>query len=157
VRSWRAAYRGQIPEDVLAGLSVPDTDRLWSERLTGKPLLTRVVVATRGAFVVGFAATGTPVNPTDRTDRSLGDLYSLYLDPDVWGRGIGTQLHGAALDGLRACGFVQAGLWVLDSNTRALRFYQRHGWTDTGRTQTDRGPGDIELLERRLQRSLIAD
>ena len=55
---------------------------------------------------------------------------------------------------LRSCGFTHAGLWVLDTNERALRFYNRHGWTDTGRTQVDHGPGGTELHERRLQRDL---
>jgi hypothetical protein len=45
-------------------------------------------------------------------------------------------------------------LWVLDTNERALRFYYRHGWTDTGRSQLDRGPGGTELHERRLHHDL---
>jgi hypothetical protein len=60
------------------------------------------------------------------------------------------------LDRLRARGFTSAGLWILDGNQRAWRFYHRHGWTDTGRTQVDRGPAGIELHERRLRRSLIS-
>jgi GNAT superfamily N-acetyltransferase len=90
----------------------------------------------------------------DGADPDLGDVYVLYLDPDVWRRGIGTRLHEAALDRLRSCGFTRAGLWVLDTNERALRFYSDQGWTDTGRRQVDRGPGGTELHERRLHRDL---
>jgi ribosomal protein S18 acetylase RimI-like enzyme len=154
VQSWRAAYRGLLPDDVLADLSVSDRERFWSDTLTARPVHTRIVVAAIGDAIVGFAATGPPLVPDDRADPTLGDLYALYLDPDVWRRGIGTQLHAAALDRLRSCGFTHAGLWVLDTNERALRFYNRHGWTDTGRTQVDRGPGGTELHERRLQRDL---
>jgi ribosomal protein S18 acetylase RimI-like enzyme len=154
VRSWRDAYRGLLPDDVLAGLSVRDREQLWSDTLTARPAHTRTVVAAIADVVVGFAATGPPLVPDDRADPALGDLYALYLNPDTWRRGIGTQLHAAALDRLRSCGFTRAGLWVLDTNERALRFYDRHGWTDTGRTQVDRGPGGIELPERRLQRDL---
>ncbi|QYN35313.1 GNAT family N-acetyltransferase [Pseudonocardia sp. DSM 110487] len=154
VRSWRAAYRGLLPDDVLAGLSLPDRERFWSEALTARRPNTRVVVATSAGAVVGFAATGPPLVPADRADPTIGDLYALYLDPDVWGRGIGTQLHTAALDRLRSCGFTHAGLWVLDTNERALRFYDRHGWAETGRSQLDRGPGGTELHERRLHRNL---
>jgi ribosomal protein S18 acetylase RimI-like enzyme len=154
VRSWRAAYRGLLPDDVLAGLSVPEREQFWSGVLTDLPPRTRTAVATITGTVVGFAATGPPLVPADRADPALGDLYALYLTPDVWRRGIGTQLHTAALDRLRSCGFTHAGLWVLDTNDRAIRFYQRHGWTDTGRTQLDRGPGDTELHERRLHHDL---
>lgn len=95
-----------------------------------------------------------PLVPADRADLTLGDLYALYLAPDVWRRGIGTRLHAAALERLRSCGFTHAGLWVLDTNEAALGFYRRHVWTDTGRSQLDRGPGDTELRERRLHRDL---
>lgn len=154
VRSWRAAYRGLLPDDVLDGLSVPDREQFWSDVLTTRPPHTRAVVATIEGTVVGFAATGPPLVQADRADPDLGDLYALYLAPDVWRRGIGTQLHAAALDRLRSCGFTRAGLWVLDTNERALRFYLRRGWTDTGRSQLDRGPGGVELHERRLRRDL---
>jgi GNAT superfamily N-acetyltransferase len=156
VASWRAAYRGLMPEDVLSGLSVSDRERFWHDALSAPEPRTSVVVATAARGVIGFAAAGPPLVPVDRADPTLGDLYALYLDPDSWGRGIATQLHATVLDRLRACGFTSAGLWVLDGNQRALRFYLRHGWTDTGRTQVDRGPGGIELHERRLHRTLMS-
>jgi len=156
VASWRAAYRGLLPDEVLAGLSVADRERFWSAALTERPPNTRMVVATDAGVVIGFAATGPPLVPVDRADPTLGDLYALYLAPDVWRRGIGTRLHAAALDRLRDRGFTHAGLWVLDTNERALRFYTRLGWTNTGRSRLDQGPGGIELLERRLHRDLTA-
>jgi GNAT superfamily N-acetyltransferase len=155
VASWRAAYRGLMPDEVLAGLSVSDRERFWSDALIAGEPRTSVVVVT-SARVVGFAASGPPLNPADRADPALGDLYALYLDPDSWGRGIGARLHTAVLDRLRGCGFTSAGLWILDGNERARRFYLRHGWIDTGRTQVDRGPDGIELHEWRLRRTLTS-
>lgn len=154
VASWRAAYRDLLPDEVLDGLSVPDLEQVWYARLTPRPPRTGVVVATDGRRVLGFASAGPPIDPAERDDPTSGDLYTLYLDPDHWGHGIGAPLHAAALDHLVADGFTHAGLWVLDGNRRALRFYLRHGWIDTGRTRIDRGPQDVELLERRLRRSL---
>ncbi len=80
VRSWRAAYRGLLPDDVLAGLSIPDRERFWSDALDNRPPNTRSVVATIAGTVVGFAATGRPLVPADPT---LGDLCAFYLAPDV--------------------------------------------------------------------------
>jgi GNAT superfamily N-acetyltransferase len=154
VVSWRAAYRGLMPDEVLAGLSVPDRERLWLSALTTPRPRTGTVLATAGPTVLGFASTGPPLVPEDSPDPVLGDLYAIYLEPEVWGRGLGTRLHAAALDRLRESGFTRAGLWVLDGNERALRFYRREGWIDTGRTRVDRGPDDIELHERRLRRHL---
>jgi ribosomal protein S18 acetylase RimI-like enzyme len=154
VQSWRAAYRGLLPDDLLAGLSVPDRQQFWSNALIAPPPHTGNVVATIGPAIVGFAATGPPLVTVDRADPTVGDLYALYLKPALWRRGIGTQLHAAALDRLRSSGFTHAGLWVLETNERALRFYTRHGWTDTRRTQVEHGPGGIELHERRLHHTL---
>lgn len=154
VRSWRASYRGLLPDDVLAGLSVADREQFWAGALAAGAPRTSALVATIAGDVVGFATTGPPLVAADRADPAVGDLRVLYLDPDVWRRGHGTRLHDAALDRLRSCGFVRAGLWVLDTNDRALRFYRRLGWTDTGRRQVDRGPGGTELHERRLHRDL---
>jgi ribosomal protein S18 acetylase RimI-like enzyme len=154
VLSWRVAYRGRLPDEILDGLSIDAREEFWSDVLTTRPRGTRVSVAASAGTVVGFAATGPPLVPVDRADPGLGDLYALYLRPDTWRRGIGTQLHAAALAGLRQAGFDHAGLWVLTTNDRALRFYEHLGWTDTGRIQVDTGPGGVELHERRLHHDL---
>jgi hypothetical protein len=65
VRSWRAAYRGLLPDDVLAGLSVHDREQFWSGPRTTRPANTRIVVATIEDAIVGFAATGPPLVPDD--------------------------------------------------------------------------------------------
>ena len=156
VASWRAAYRGLLPDEVLAGLSVPGLTQMWTGRFAASPPRSSVVVACAGEAIVGFASGGPPESPDDRADPNLADVYTLYLDPAHWDRGIGAQLHDAVLARLAGHGFTHAGLWVLAGNERALRFYLRNGWTDTGRTQVDRGPQGVELHERRLQRDLDA-
>jgi GNAT superfamily N-acetyltransferase len=54
----------------------------------------------------------------------------LYVDPDHWGRGIGSELLDVAKrersGGLR--------LWTFASNTGARRFYERHGFVEAGQT-----------------------
>lgn len=154
VASWRAAYRTLLPAEVLAGLSVPDIEQVWSGRLATRPPRTSVVVAHDAQDLVGFASAGPPVDPADRADPATGDLYTLYLDPGHWGRGVGAALHAAALDRLVVHGYTHAGLWVLDGNVRAQNFYLRHGWTDAGRMRVDSGPQEIELRERRFHRGL---
>ncbi|WP_370949515.1 N-acetyltransferase family protein [Amycolatopsis sp. cg5] len=154
VRSWRAAYRGLMPDEVLADLSVDDRKRYWADVLANRPARIDMVVAMSAGAVVGFAATGPPFVEADAEDPTLGDLYALYLDPKIWRLGVGTDLHAVALDRLRSQGFKHAGLWVLDTNERALGFYRSTGWTDTGRTQVDTRIEGVELHERRLHHDL---
>jgi GNAT superfamily N-acetyltransferase len=66
----------------------------------------------------------------------------LYVDPKMTGRGIGSRLLAVAKRerprGLR--------LWTFQSNTRARRFYERHGFVEIGRTdgrENEEGAPDI--------------
>jgi mycothiol synthase len=78
----------------------------------------------------------TKVHPTDPTpaDRTvtagpLGEIYVLGVDPESPVRGLGTPLSLAGLDHLRARGPAQVMLYVEGDNTRALRLYERLGFT----------------------------
>jgi GNAT superfamily N-acetyltransferase len=130
VESWRVAYRGLLPDDVLDSLSVPDRERTWSGILANPPPRTAVMLATSHAVVAGFAAMGP--RRSSPADWDAGELYAIYLRPDQQGRGIGVQLHSAVIDRLSALAFQHATLWVLDGNQRALRFYHRNGWAPDG-------------------------
>ena len=44
----------------------------------------------------------------------------------------------AALVALRAAGFTTAMLWVLGTNARARRFYERRGWRPDGTSKVAR-------------------
>jgi chorismate mutase/GNAT superfamily N-acetyltransferase len=71
-------------------------------------------------------------------------VQSLYVAPDRTGAGIGTTLLDLA-KGLRPGGL---GLYVFESNTRALAFYARHGFGEVRRSDgshNEEGAPDIEL------------
>jgi uncharacterized glyoxalase superfamily protein PhnB len=61
----------------------------------------------------------------------------LYVDPDSTGRGVGSQLVAVAKT-LRPSG---VHLWTFESNTRARRFYERHGFVAVERTDGDNEEG----------------
>lgn len=79
----------------------------------------------------------------DPDDPALGHLSRLYVDPAMWGAGIGTALHEAAMADLTSGSFPAATLWVLEGNLRARRWYERLGWTQTGRRKPTYEPAQI--------------
>ncbi len=56
-----------------------------------------------------------------------GEVKRLFVEPALQGRSIGAQLLHFAVEEKNA-----RFLWALDKNTRAIRFYQRHGFQPTG-------------------------
>jgi GNAT superfamily N-acetyltransferase len=153
VRSWQAAYRGVFPDDVLDGPDLPAGRlRLW-RRLLGPdaPPGHAAWVAEGPAGVVGFA----DVLPSrdDDADPATGEVLAIYALPGAWGTGTGRELMAAALEGLRGAGFRTATLWVLDSNARARRFYERAGFTPDGAVKDDVLAG-ATIAEVRYRRTL---
>lgn len=152
VRSWQAAYRGQLPDDYLASLSVDQRESVWREILgTSAWPASGALVVTRDANVVGFAHLG-PSRDADSLPLT-GELTAIYLAPEVWGQGGGRALIRRAVDRLREATFTSATLWVLDSNSRARRFYEAGGWLPDGAQKVDEGRG-FPIREVRHRRRL---
>ena len=86
-------------------------------------------------------------------DPDVGELFAIYLQPDVVERGIGKALMAKAEQFLRAEPYVEATLWVLETNERARRFYESLGWRPDGATQDEPGFG-YTLHEVRYRKAL---
>lgn len=85
----------------------------------------QVIVAELGGDVAGFAAV------------VGGELDGLFVEPDLWGGGIGRLLVNAAAHEARRRGL---SLTVI-ANPRARGFYESCGFSVEGEEQTRFGPG----------------
>ena len=127
VRSWQVGYAGQVPQAYLDGLEVSRREQAI------RAMLARYSGPSRGFFVaenahgrlLGFANVG-PSKEGLGSDE--GELQSLYVHPDTWRHGVGTELIRACLHLLKSDGKLEAVLWVLDSNHRVRRFYENRRW-----------------------------
>src|SRR5712691_9325747 len=79
------------------------------------------LVADQGREVVGFASLGRVLDEESEPEH-VGELYTIYVLPDAWGRGVGQALVTEVLRRLRGEGFGEAILWVIEDNTRTRRF-----------------------------------
>lgn len=100
----------------------------WRRVLEERPPGAALLVLEEAGRLLGTAGAG----PNRGEEERVGELYSLYVDPEHWGRGLGTRLHDGALTHLAREGWSEAILWVLEGNTGAQRFYERLGWCDDG-------------------------
>jgi ribosomal protein S18 acetylase RimI-like enzyme len=150
VASWRAAYRGILPDHVLQGFSEEEREE-HRRRDLGIPEHA-VWVAEEDEVVVGFAMDG-PARDFDTDPSVTGEVYAIYLDPDSVGRGIGRRLFAHAVGDLKGRGFADAILWVLRANDRGRRFYEAAGWRSDGAEKIDRWMG-ADFDEIRYRRDL---
>ena len=116
--------------------------KLWRRNLTpGSGVDTLVCVD--GAVILGFAALG--LN-RDGLGDSHGELYTIYVHPKHWRRGIGSLLLAAAEQSLNNRGFADAVLWTLELNERARHFYERHDWHADGAVIADDDRADLRQV-----------
>jgi GNAT superfamily N-acetyltransferase len=113
IASWRAGYRGLIPDDVLAALSLEDRTAQWETILQDER--TTVLVADDVAGFIAF-------------EHDTREIRALYVDPARFRTGVGTALLNAAHERLEG----DSALWVLEGNDGAMAFYRRHGYEADG-------------------------
>jgi len=153
VTGWRAAYRGLVSDAALDRMDVDEVaagfGRAIAETVRGERPGEAVLVAAEAGLVVGYAVLG-----PYRWDEipGAGEVYALYVDPDLWGGGAGRALLQAAEGRLRALGHAQAALWVLAANQVGRGFYEAVGWSADG-AQAARCEVD-DALEVRYRRTL---
>jgi len=127
VDAFRSGYAGLLAPSALAIMRPEYLLDHW--KAAKDPHL--VGLFQQGALV-GVARVGAAPD-----DPGMGHLFSLYIDPQHTGRGLGSQLLEIATTELRQQGFEQATLWVFEGNDRANALYRRAGWTATGRTRIE--------------------
>ena len=132
VASWRWAYRDDLSAEFLDALSVDDRERMWSEWLSPDQPGAGTFVAEERDHIVGFCSFG-PCRD-DGTPERTAEVFTIYLLPEAAGRGIGRELLASATDRLRAFDYEHARLWVMASNVRSRRFYEKAGWSWDGTT-----------------------
>jgi ribosomal protein S18 acetylase RimI-like enzyme len=120
--TWRTAYAGILPLDVITGIGERDATA-WQRRLASSSGESATWIAERAGKVIGFASCGPARGSVDGLD---GEIYALYVLQSQQRRGVGREL-------VRACArhFVRHGifglyLWVLKAN-RARMFYETLG------------------------------
>lgn len=144
VDTWRAAYRGIVPQEHLDGLSVAaDTERFLQRyrESGGQPNLHVFVALDESGQVVGFGMGGPE---REGFPGYPGELYVLYVLPAYQGQGIGYALAQAVCGRLRAAGLVPVIIWALRENLSACAFYRRLGGVDVGRKTIEIGGKVLE-------------
>lgn len=122
-KSWKAAYRGIVPRAYLDRL----TSESWTEAMRNSPF--RNYIMKDGGVFVAASAIG---KARDSEYEGCGEIVSIYVLPECFGKGYGTALFRFMTEKLRELGYDKMYLWVLKENFRARRFYEKMGFMPDG-------------------------
>lgn len=132
VESWNVAYRGIMPDDVIARTDLAYRTRFWAERIADREW--PVFLIEEEGECRAFCQMIPSRDPDDDPER-VGHITSLHVLPHWRGRGYGRVLMDHVLDEFRRRGFAEVSLWVLEENRSARRFYQKRGFKLDGGTR----------------------
>ena len=137
IASWRAAYRGLLPDELLAALDHGQRAALWASVLTrDRPRSSAFVVESDGV-PLGFADLR-PSLEVDSDPVTVGEVAAVYVDPGHWGGGAGRALMTAIEERAAEFGYARLELRVLEQNAAARGFYERLGWATDDVPRPDR-------------------
>lgn len=74
------------------------------------------------------------------SEPALAQLWHLFVRTDWWGSGLATELHREVLGEAGERGYRTMRLFTPLAQARALRFYEREGWT-LARSPVEAAPG----------------
>ena len=120
--SWRATYAGIVSQTYLDSLDVAQFTEQWQKWITSETSAVICVAELNGA-VAGFASAG-PVR--EQVSFYDGELYAIYLLPELQRQGIGRALFAYTADALAARKLNHMLLWSFRDNPSA-GFYKRLG------------------------------
>jgi GNAT superfamily N-acetyltransferase len=140
--SWRATYRGLLPDAFLDGEVAQERADWWQARMRAPGGERRIVlIAVLDDKPIGFVCVER--QPESAWGVLLDNLHAL---PGYQGIGVGKLLMRAAKDWARTQGETQLHLYVLEGNMPAIGFYERQGWQFAGAEPDRMGGVDITAL-----------
>src|SRR5665213_647411 len=148
VETWRAAYRGQIPDAILEALDMDKRAIFWNKHLASQSR--GVFVAELGKEIIGFCDL-IPSRDTDSNSMETGEIAAIYVQPEFWRKGAGDTLCRRSFKEARLQNYTAVTLWVLSSNIAARNFYETMGFRLDGKTKIDQSFQNYELHEVRYR------
>jgi len=122
VASWREAYAGIVPQEILDGVDMAGRIARWREHL-GQDGIT--FVAAAGGELAGFIRAAAPEEPL--VAGADGHIFALYILRRHARQGIGRQLLARAAAAWDGRGGRALSVGVLTENAPAVAFYRALG------------------------------
>lgn len=123
IETWRAAYRGLLPDDVLHGLDQDKATAFFQAAIENREEGNHVLSGIARDRLCGFALW----NRSTEQPANVAELRALYVLPAQQGTGLGSDLFEHCRNDMHRAGFSAFVVYTLEANTPAQEFYRRKG------------------------------
>ena len=144
--SWKAAFADILPSaDLEKSTNIEKTTQMYQ----------RILQSGMCSIAISFVEDTPHCISARRKNRcnlgdAVGELICIHSLQDGWGKGYGSEMVKYVLNDLRQAQYRSVILWVFEANTRARRFYEKHGFKLTEQTNSFNGVTEV-MYEKGLE------
>jgi len=120
-KSWREAYKNIVPDEILDRINPERRTEYFQKAL--KEGWEEDAIIFKDNKAIGLICIG-KCRDKDKDDM-FGEIWGMYLLPEHWNMGIGTQLITWGINELKKRNYEKVSLWVLEDNMNARKFYEK--------------------------------
>lgn len=120
VKSWRATYKGIIPDKILDTITIEKFNRIWKEYITKEN--NGIFGAFENNIFLGFGA----FTPDEEMNETLY-LDSLHIKDEYKGKGVGTRIINYLKEYAREKEYKGVSVSIMYGNDRARNLYIKLG------------------------------
>ena len=141
--SWKAAFVDILsPEELERCTNLQKAEQMYHGVLRREGCNMAIELVNDNPHCI--AAWGT--NRCDLGD-TVGELICIHSLQNNWAKGYGSAMMEYVLAQLQQANYESVILWVFEENSRARKFYEKHGFELTSQTKTYNGI--IEVMYRK--------
>lgn len=122
--SWKAAFSGILPGDELEKATCFIKVREMYKKVLehGKVKIKIGFVDRKPHCIAAWSQN------RNQMGAHIAELICIHSMQVHWGQGFGSQMMEEILQDMKAEGYREVILWVFEENSRARRFYEKHGF-----------------------------
>ena len=144
--SWKAGFKDILSADILKKYTQMDKATVMYRRLLEQNVGNGYLLKVEGNphCIAWWDAT------RDNDMPDYAELICIHSLQNHWRKGYGSKMMGVVLHDIAMAGYSKFMLWVFEDNVRARRFYEKLGFTESGKVKTNMGAVEV-CYEKTLQ------
>lgn len=152
IDGWQRAHEELVPPEYLRCKSPLGREDFWRGELTLEAADRKPWVALDEERVIGFADGG--IARDEDLGSGTGEVYTLFVTPECWEKGIRSRLVEHVVRDLRDHEFQRAVFWVLEADLVMRAFAEYTGWRADGEVREE-DCGGASVTEVRYAKDLL--